>query len=126
RIRERRIFRPQFQEYYRGQVSSTFEIKPSLSRSITDLEELAKVEKELIQDFKVQITANRLEGAFQMEPFTNGLFKKDWYLLAQAQHCRLPTRLLDWTLKMEIALFFAVEENPAFDDHDGQFWVFSP
>jgi hypothetical protein len=115
-----------FQEYYRGQVSSTFEIRPSLSRTITDLYKLEKLEKEIFQDFKNEIVVNKLEESFILNPSTTGLFKDDWYLLAQAQHCGLPTRLLDFALKWEVALYFAVEDSERYNDDDGQFWVFSP
>jgi len=45
-----------------------------------------------------------------------------WELLWQAQHYELPTRLFDWTLKPEVALYFATS---AHEDVDGQFWVLS-
>jgi len=36
-------------------------------------------------------------------------FNQYWYWLASAQHLGIPTRLLDWTLCTEIALYFAVK-----------------
>jgi hypothetical protein len=50
--------------------------------------------------------------------------QNSWNLLFQLQHLGIPTRLLDWSLKWEVALWFAVE-NEANDYVDGQFWVFS-
>ena len=40
------------------------------------------------------------------------------------QHLGIPTRFLDWSLKWEVGLWFAVE-NPANDNVDGQLWIFS-
>lgn len=48
-------------------------------------------------------------------------FENDWRWLEQMQHFRIPTRLLDWSLKPEIALFFAVESN---ETVIGQFWIY--
>ena len=42
-----------------------------------------------------------------------------------AQHCGLPTRLLDWTTQALTALFFAVADN-SHDDADGAVLVFNP
>ena len=51
--------------------------------------------------------------------------KDDWEWLAVAQHHRMATRLLDWTLNPLAALWFAVERS---DRHSGPgvFWVFDP
>ncbi|HVU53531.1 MAG TPA: FRG domain-containing protein, partial [Puia sp.] len=49
-------------------------------------------------------------------------YQNDWAWLMQAQHYGIPTRLLDWTLKPEVALYFAVD-NPNFDHVSAQFLV---
>ncbi len=123
-IQNRHSFFKGFQEYYRGQVSNTFKLRPSLTRTNSNPIELARIEYELIQDLKNEIAYNRLEGSFLMNPLTSGKYSEDWYLLSQAQHSRVPTRLLDFTLKWEVALFFAVEDSEKYNDDDGQFWVF--
>jgi len=48
----------------------------------------------------------------------------DWEVLLLAQHHRLPTRLLDWTLSLFVALFFDTE-NTAKWDKDGIIWCVS-
>ena len=46
--------------------------------------------------------------------------KNDWELLATAQHCGLPTRLLDWTSNPLVAAFFATEGQ---GETDGAIYV---
>lgn len=128
KVQEKRIpalmgLEPFRQEYYRGQVSETFVLKPSLTRYFNDPAALAKVEQQLMTHFKTEMTAkNKISKLMLHDPSKN--FQNEWAWLGQAQHYRLPTRLLDWTLSWEVALYFAVEDNPSFNNHDGQFWVF--
>lgn len=111
------------QEYYRGQVSDTFILKPSLSRFFSDPSALAKTEKLLMDDFKNEMKANNKIAKLLLHGNPVD-FQNEWAWLGQAQHYRLPTRMLDWTLKWEVALYFAVEEHKIYDSHDSQFWVF--
>ncbi len=110
--------------FYRGQISDSFELKSSLSRFFIDSKRLAKVEEELMIAFKAEMIAKGKFGKVMLhDPSMD--FQNEWAWLGQAQHYRLPTRMLDWTLSWEVALFFAVENNPTYNDHDSQFWVFS-
>ncbi|MBA7497834.1 hypothetical protein ES704_00566 [subsurface metagenome] len=45
----------------------------------------------------------------------------DWLILMQ--HHGAPTRLLDWTENILIALYFAVKDEP---EHDGEIWTLFP
>lgn len=125
-IREKRANRPVY-EYFRGQVSDTFELKPSLSRCFSESASLINVEKLLMEDFKKEmIDYNKIDKLFISENPIE--FQNEWAWLVQAQHYRLPTRMLDWTLRWDIALYFAVEEQfgdkKYLNSHEGQFWVF--
>jgi hypothetical protein len=127
-IQKRRIpatlgLEPFRQEYYRGQVSDTFLLRPSLTRYLNDVESIIKVESSLMNDFQQEmIKAGKSKKILLHEKPEH--FQNDWLMLGQAQHFGLPTRMLDWTIKWEVALYFAVEKNPTFDSHDSQFWVF--
>lgn len=111
------------QEYYRGHISKNFVLKPGLSRYFSDDASLIKVEQLLMEDFKQEMIANNKIDKVLLHVNPH-LFQNDWSWLGQAQHYRLPTRMLDWTLKWEVALYFAVEDNPVFNSHDAHFWIF--
>ncbi|MBL7724767.1 MAG: FRG domain-containing protein [Chitinophagaceae bacterium] len=109
------------QEFCRGQLDVNWLIKPSLTRNLKTPEIVEKAENEILELFKKEIEANKCAHRIFLhnDPYA---FQNDWAWLSQAQHYGIPTRLLDWTLKPEVALYFAVD-NSKFDDTDGQFLV---
>ena len=109
-----------YTEFYRGQSRDAFKLVPNLARKITSPNELMKVEKEIIEEFKYRV---KEAGKIDKILMSGDPARNEWEWVCQAQHYRLPTRFMDWTIKPEIALFFAVG-NPRDDAADGQLWVF--
>lgn len=108
-------------EIYRGQSKDNYELKSSITRNIIKKEQLVERERRILDEFKKYLNENGLTEKYIQLSENSNIFENEWRWIEQAQHYRLPTRLLDWTIKPEIALFFAVENN--FDDV-GQFWVY--
>jgi len=95
--------------WYRGIKSKSYKLLPGLYRDRNDGK---KIESEfsMFSFFKSRAL-----------PFLNSeLSYWDWYLLAQ--HYRLPTRLLDWSLNPLVALYFAVIDEP----EDPAVWLLDP
>ncbi|MDQ3818214.1 MAG: FRG domain-containing protein [Acidobacteriota bacterium] len=95
--------------WYRGQSSSAWKLIPSLHRQPNGL----KKERDLFNEF--QKSAARL-------------FKKrdnDWETLFDMQHYGVPTRLLDWTEALGVAVAFAIlDHHPSHGEPS--LWVLDP
>ena len=94
--------------YYRGQADLIWDITPSLARNrdIKGINLLLEVEKKLMVKFNTVIKEHKLEILI---PKVNG-YEDSWVMLMIAQHCGLPTRLLDFSHDKVIALLFAVAD----------------
>ena len=109
-------------EMYRGQGRNIWRLEPTIIRNIKDVNEIKKIEIQLINDFHQMLVKYNLSNHIQ-SGFLKGKFHSDWLLIQQAQHYGIPTRFMDWTINWEVALFFAVA-NPADDDYDADFWIY--
>jgi hypothetical protein len=108
---------------YRGEAKWEYELRPSIIRKKDNIEALKEIEQKSINDFFNELKGQNFNHKIIQEEKPQYKFQNEWLLLQQAQHYGLPTRLLDWTQREEVALYFAVE-NQENDDSDGQFWIF--
>lgn len=99
---------------FRGQRVSGWELEPSIFRF-----ELEDNESEMRAEFMRR--GRQMSSEFGLRD------EWDWYFLMQ--HYRLPTRLLDWTDSALVALFFAINSNPAGQpdvEDDAAVWILDP
>jgi hypothetical protein len=112
---------PNRQEYYRGQLDTNWAIIPSIARGLNTPQQVAEAEKRIMDHFKAQVSARNIQSKVFLHDNPRN-YQNDWAWLMQAQHYGIPTRMLDWSLKPEVALFFTLD-NPAMDNVAGQFLV---
>ncbi len=115
-------------ELFRGQARDSWQLQPSIGRSLSNPDDVKKTEKAILKDFLTELQSQNISTSIQ-DGFLNGCYHSDWLLIQQAQHYELPTRFMDWTGDWRVALFFAVsnrceEEQNENDCFDGQFWIF--
>jgi hypothetical protein len=89
---------------FRGHSDSAFELIPSVGRGVHTSRDRRKHEQSLFNIF-----CREARGCLNVLP------SNDWEWLSLAQHHGLPTRLLDWTHNILVALYFVVEANPSTD-----------
>lgn len=97
-----------FHPHYRGEKDYIWEISSTFRRNVVN-----KTEKELADNF---INMN------SMSRFNNSdtKYEKYWNALIHLQHNGGPTDLIDWSIHIDTALYFASEDETV----DGKIWVF--
>jgi hypothetical protein len=103
--------------WFRGQQRASWGLRPKLLRECGSYQRIKEdeVEDEIREEF-----ASR--APILSETPIAGSNPWDWYF--QMQHFGAPTRLLDWTEGAQIALYFAVRDNPGF--YDAGVWALDP
>lgn len=108
-IKEYRNTLPENTEvWFRGQGNAEYTLKPSLLRYKNGVEK----EREVFETYR------RLS---QKLSFSH---KNEWEMLIDMQHYFIPTRLLDWSENLGIALFFAVSSHK--DGNDIGLYILNP
>lgn len=115
--------RVNFVENYRGQSQDIYKLENGIGRFDYRKCTLKRKEKKLFKKYIKNVKNGKID--FVQEPYHANRYKfiKEWFYFYQAQHLGIKTRLMDWTMRWEIALMFAVNEERHFGK-DGQFWVF--
>ncbi len=99
--------------FYRGLPRTDYKLLTSLSRNCGDLSR--SLESFLLDNFKKYVSIE--------DPTIE---ESDWKAMIVRQHHGLPTRLMDWTHSIPVALHFATTENDfsETDKHDCAVWRF--
>ena len=102
---------------FRGQAKSEWRLEPKIYRLVKNIskEDALRMEFDSITYFKQQA---RVFLSSQLIPNGNNLLA--W--LALMQHYAAPTRMLDWTGSFNVALYFAVADQPL--EEPGAVWFF--
>lgn len=104
--------------FFRGQSNADWGLVPALSRIVNDVnyEDQLIIEKLGTVDFQQRAHLWLPQGMMSNDN-ENWRWLESWTLM---QHHGAPTRMLDWTRSLFVALYFAVREN---QDIDGAIWV---
>jgi hypothetical protein len=92
-------------QIYRGQSDEKWKIESKLFRKNREnsIDELIEIEKSNIEKFKNEISITKL--SFENENVNQ------WNLMFQARHLEYCTRLIDWSIKPEVALWMSMDYN---------------
>lgn len=101
---------------YRGHASNSFELLSMVGRKIPVNGNLLDSEKRCFQDYKDHI-ADRSWMQYKVSSYNEDLF-----YMSIGRHLGLDCRLLDWTARLETALFFASADE-GFVHKNGHLWI---
>jgi len=104
--------------WFRGVSKRSFTLTPSLFRcrqgKNLESEDIVELENDLFFEFQAKAR------------FTEGVALSDWDVLFLMQHYRAPTRLLDWTEILHVAVYFAIESSDDGHPEPPRIYVMNP
>jgi|GEM_PF-3469823 len=108
---------------YRGHGLNSNSNCPTICRYGLNPDEILMFDKILLDKLKDAKDSNGFIGSVKLHPGfgTKGHFN-DWLILTQARHLEMPSRLQDWSMRWEIALYFAVS-NTSQHNEAGHMWL---
>jgi hypothetical protein len=101
-------------EFFRGQSNNCYELISPIGRNKHILPgRLKELEKKIFDSFIHNVENGQFPKIQKPSPIHIKRYKfiKEWFYLFQGRHLGLTTRLFDWSLAWDIALFFAVNEK---------------
>lgn len=114
--------------WFRGESRSTYELLPSLLRP-TRKQNLASKKGAITKRQRKQIWEMESDLFWEFAARARELFgviENDWDILFAMQHYGTPTRLLDWTEVLGVALYFAIGGAARAKDATPCIWVLNP
>jgi hypothetical protein len=101
---------------FRGQADASWSLIPSIYRAVVlsgtidnpTLSAVSELERDIFREFEEKTRSFRSQHP-------NVEWSSSWERLCLAQHYGTPTRLLDWTMNLNIAAYFAVIEKRSTD-----------
>jgi len=109
---------------FRGHALESYELLPTICRDKTKSSPIIQsYENSLLSNFKQSIKDGYIGSTLVHLPHGEATFLKDWFCLYQMRHLEIPSRLMDWSMDENIALYFAIE-NTKHHDSDGHVWLY--
>ncbi len=101
---------------YRGHASTRFELLSSVGRKQPINGKWLDGERKCLNEFKDLVKDE------DCQQFKVPSYNEDMFYMSIGRHIGLDCRLLDWTAKLETALYFAASDNKHIEE-DGCLWV---
>ena len=114
--------------YFRGQPDARWPLLPSLYRHkrFAELDGRRKGRQPALDDFCWQLESDLFFEFKARAREAHSESFSSWDVLFTMQHHGVPTRLLDWTETLGVALYFAVTETPSTQDAQRCIWMLNP
>lgn len=106
---------------FRGHEREFYSLLPTIARENISEEQTLIYEQRLSENFEKAIEDGHIADT-KIE-VSGSHFLPKWHIGFQMRHLEVPSRLIDFTLKPDVALYFAVN-NPQYWHEDGHVWFY--